>query len=137
MRGLRHHKLRDVRRLQRSIDTRCLSKISCGLIGDAAELMVPTLEDRRLLEQTMGLCPPTTANEIDLRNLSSTQRHNNVFQLACGLGVGTSFVFVTDRDPEALYDQLQTEHRHEFFWNYLDAAPRLWRVQIGRLQKAH
>ena len=85
----------------------------------------------------MGMVSPTTtANEVDLRNHSSTQRRNDVFQLARGLGVGTSFVFVTDHDPEALYDQLQKEHRHEFFWNYLATAPKLWRVQIGRLQKA-
>jgi len=84
----------------------------------------------------MGLVPPATANEVDLRNLSSTQCRNNVLRLAHSLGVGVSFVFVTDTDPEALYDQLQKEHRHEFFWNYLAAAPKLWRVQIGRLQKA-
>lgn len=79
---------------------------------------------------------PATASEIDLRNLVPAQRHRRIFHLARGLAVGTSFVFVTDYDPKPLYCQLQAECRHQFFWNYLTKGPELWRVQIGRLQRA-
>jgi uncharacterized protein (DUF2249 family) len=82
----------------------------------------------------MGLPLEATPNEVDLRDLPSTLRHANVLRLARRLSVGTAFVFVTDRNPEPLYYQLETVHRHEFFWNYLDNGPAVWRVQIGRLQ---
>ena len=85
-------------------------------------------------EEAMGLALQATPNEVDLRNLPSTLRHKSVLRLARGLSVGTAFVFVTDRNPEPFYYQLQTQHRHEFFWNYLDSGPAFWRVQIGRLQ---
>lgn len=78
-----------------------------------------------------------SSNEVDLRNLPSTLRYRNILRLCRALSVGTAFVFVTDRDPESLYYQLQTQQRHQFFWQYLDRGPAIWRVQIGRLQNAH
>ncbi len=86
--------------------------------------------------QSMGMAFQAFADEIDLRSLPAAQRHRNVLRNARALTVGTSFVFVTDRDPEPFYYQLQTQHRHEFFWNYLDRGPSIWRVQVGRLQNA-
>ena len=83
-----------------------------------------------------GVSAAVKANEVDVRSLAPAQRHRKVFQLARGLAVGTSFVLVTDDDPKSLYYQLQAEYRHQFFWNYLDEGPELWRVQIGRLQEA-
>ena len=77
-----------------------------------------------------------TANEVDLRSLAPARRHKKAFQLAHKLAVGTAFVLVTDHNPKPLYDRLQGEYRHQFFWNYLEEGPGLWRVQIGRLQKA-
>ena len=78
----------------------------------------------------------TAAHEVDLRSLAPAQRHKKVFQLARQLPVGTSFVLLTDHDPKAIHYELQAEHRHQFFWNYLGEGPEQWRVHIGRLQAA-
>ena len=79
---------------------------------------------------------PSTANEVDVRSLIPMQRHRKIFQLVDELAVGASFVLVNDHDPKPLYYQLQAEYPHQFFWNYLEHGPEVWKVHIGRLQKA-
>lgn len=76
------------------------------------------------------------ANEFDLRGRSSNRLRRMVVRLACELPVGMSFVFLTDLDPEPLNSFLQAFYKHQFFWNYLTNGPALWRVQVGRLQRA-
>ena len=78
---------------------------------------------------------PSTANEVDVRSLIPMQRHRKIFQLVDELAVGVSFVLVNDHDPKPLYYQLQAEYPHQFFWNYLEQGPEVWKVHIGRLQK--
>jgi len=77
-----------------------------------------------------------TANEVDVRSLIPMQRHRKIFELVDELAVGASFVLVNDHDPKPLYYQLQAEYPHQFFWNYLEQGPEVWKVHIGRLQKA-
>jgi uncharacterized protein (DUF2249 family) len=79
---------------------------------------------------------PPTANEVDVRSLIPMQRHRKIFELVDELAVGASFVLVNDHDPKPLYYQLQAEYPHQFFWNYLEQGPEVWKVHIGRLQKA-
>ena len=78
----------------------------------------------------------TTGPEVDVRTLVPMQRHHKIFQLVNELAVGASFVLVNDHDPKPLYYQLEAEYPHQFFWNYLQQGPDVWKVHIGRLQKA-
>jgi uncharacterized protein (DUF2249 family) len=75
-------------------------------------------------------------NEIDVRQLVPAQRHEKIFQLVDALAPGASFVLVNDHDPKPLYYQLEAEHPKQFSWTYIDKGPTVWRVAIGRLQKA-
>jgi uncharacterized protein (DUF2249 family) len=76
------------------------------------------------------------AHAIDLRGLKPEQQHAKALQLATQLTVGASFILVNDRDLKRLRHQLEAEYRHQFFLNYLEEGPRVWRLHIGRLQAA-
>ena len=87
-------------------------------------------------ESTMCQADETTDNEIDVRSLVPAKRHQKIFQLVDELAPGTSFVLVNDHDPKPLYYQLEAEYPRQFSWAYLQKGPEVWRVEIGRLQKA-
>lgn len=76
------------------------------------------------------------SNEIDIRSLMPAARYGRALQLATELAVGASFILVNDHDIGALRHQFETKYRHQFFWNYLNEGPDVWRVHIGRLQAA-
>jgi uncharacterized protein (DUF2249 family) len=78
----------------------------------------------------------SAANEIDVRSLVPAKRHEKIFQLVDKLTPGASFVLVNDHDPKPLYYQLEAEYPKQFSWTYLERGPAVWRVEIGRLQKA-
>jgi uncharacterized protein (DUF2249 family) len=78
----------------------------------------------------------TAVKEIDVRSLVPAQRHEKIFQLVDALAPGASFVLVNDHDPKPLYYQLEAEHPKQFSWTYIERGPSVWRVAIGRLQKA-
>jgi uncharacterized protein (DUF2249 family) len=75
-------------------------------------------------------------NEVDVRSLVPAQRHRKIFELVNQLAVGGSFVLVNDHDPKPLYYQLEAEYPRQFSWTYLERGPEVWRVEIGRQQKA-
>ncbi len=77
-----------------------------------------------------------TDDEIDVRSLVPAKRHEKIFQLVDELVPGESFVLVNDHDPKPLYYQLEAEYPHQFTWSYVERGPTVWRVEIGRLQKA-
>lgn len=77
-----------------------------------------------------------SAKEVDVRSLIPVKRHEKIFQLVGELTPGGSFVLVNDHDPKPLYYQLEAEHPKQFSWTYLEKGPTVWRVEIGRLQKA-
>ena len=77
-----------------------------------------------------------TDDEIDVRSLVPAKRHEKIFQLVEELVPGESFVLVNDHDPKPLYYQLEAEYPPQFTWSYVERGPTVWRVEIGRLQKA-
>lgn len=78
----------------------------------------------------------SAAKEIDVRSLIPAQRHAKIFQLVDQLAPGAAFVLVNDHDPKPLYYQLEAEYPKQFSWTYIEKGPAVWRVEIGRLQKA-
>jgi uncharacterized protein (DUF2249 family) len=78
----------------------------------------------------------SSLGEIDVRSLVPAQRHSKIFELVNQLAVGGSFVLVNDHDPKPLYYQLEAEYPQQFSWTYLERGPQVWRVEIGRQQKA-
>jgi uncharacterized protein (DUF2249 family) len=73
---------------------------------------------------------------IDVRSLVPAQRHKKIFELVDALPIGDSFVLINDHDPKPLYYQLEAEHPRQFSWTYIERGPDVWRVEIGRQQRA-
>jgi uncharacterized protein (DUF2249 family) len=74
--------------------------------------------------------------ELDVRSLDLAQRHEKICERIDELAFGASFVLINDHDPKPLYDQLETEYSNQFYWDYLENGPVVWRVEIGRRVKA-
>ena len=84
----------------------------------------------------MNATPVSNASTVDVRSLVPAQRHEKIFRLVNELTPGASFVLVNDHDPKPLYYQLEAEYPRQFSWTYLERGPDVWRVEIGRQQKA-
>jgi len=74
--------------------------------------------------------------ELDVRSLDLAQRHEKICERIDELAFGASFVLINDHDPKPLYDQLETEYPNQFYWDYPENGPVIWRVEIGRCVKA-
>ena len=71
-------------------------------------------------------------NTIDLRAIPSRERHPLVFNTFEGLQPGQYLQLVNDHDPLPLRAQFELRSKGRFIWEYLQAGPEVWRVQIGR-----
>ena len=69
---------------------------------------------------------------VDVRRLALPPRAARVSQAFAALGPGQAMVLVSDRDPRSFLYQLQAEHPRRFDWAYLEAGPRVYRVEITR-----
>ena len=78
----------------------------------------------------------SATSEIDVRSLVPAQRHAKIFELVGQLAPGGSFVLVNDHDPKPLHDQLDAEFPSQFSWTCFEEGPAVWRVEIGRREKA-
>jgi uncharacterized protein (DUF2249 family) len=76
---------------------------------------------------------PTAAAELDVRSLAKPDKHPTIFATYRSLPSGGSFVLVNDHDPRHLRDEFETDHPGSFSWEYLDRAPRNWRIRITKL----
>jgi len=72
----------------------------------------------------------TTA--IDIRDTSPLNRQQLIFDRFEILQQGQSFQLLTDHDPKHLHELLQIRSGNGFTWDYLEAGPAVWRVQIGK-----
>lgn len=69
---------------------------------------------------------------IDVRQIVPLDRHPLIFQTFDGLQPGEHFILVNDHDPKPLHYQFMHERADQFTWEYLQAGPDVWRVQIGK-----
>ncbi len=76
------------------------------------------------------------AGEVDVRNLAPAQCLEKIFVHIYELAFGASFVLISDHDPNPLLQQLEAEFPSQFFWTRFEDGPSLWRVEIGRREKA-
>lgn len=69
---------------------------------------------------------------IDIRDTAPLKRQQLMFNRFETLQQGQSFQLVTDHEPKRLHEQLQIRSGNGFTWDYLEAGPAVWRVQIGK-----
>jgi uncharacterized protein (DUF2249 family) len=73
---------------------------------------------------------------LDVRATPPRERHPRIFETFEQLGPGETFTLVNDHDPKPLYYQFAAERQGAFTWRYLEEGPEVWRVEIGKVQKA-
>jgi uncharacterized protein (DUF2249 family) len=73
---------------------------------------------------------------LDIREIAPHERHSLIFKEFKALAQGQSFQLVNDHDPKPLHHQFQVQEGDGFTWDYLEAGPQVWRVQIGKSAKA-
>ncbi len=71
------------------------------------------------------------SNTLDIRKIAPHERHAIIFARFDELKTGESIELVNDHDPRPLHSQFQQRFANEFSWDYLEAGPDVWRVQIG------
>lgn len=79
----------------------------------------------------------TTANSIDVREITPRHRHAVIFDRFDALRVGEALELVNDHDPVPLRAQFEGRSAGRFEWNTLDAGPELWRVRISANKTAN
>jgi uncharacterized protein (DUF2249 family) len=70
--------------------------------------------------------------ELDVRSLPHSGRHEIIFGRLDQLLPGDTFVILNAHDPKPLWYQTQALWPGRFAWNYLEAGPLQWRVEITR-----
>ena len=74
-----------------------------------------------------------TPEVVDVREIPHGRRHPRIFGIYARLAPGESFILVNNHDPKPLRREFQATYPDQFGWDYLEAGPHRWRVQIGRL----
>ncbi len=75
-----------------------------------------------------------TTRTLDVRVIPPREKHPTIFSTFSELAPGESFVLVNDHDPKPLRYQFEYEHAGQFGWEYLEAGPAVWRVEISRTE---
>lgn len=75
----------------------------------------------------------TMERVLDVRPIPPREKHPAIFRTFAELQPGESFVLVNDHDPKPLRYQFEYEHAGEFGWEYKEAGPVVWAVQISRV----
>jgi uncharacterized protein (DUF2249 family) len=83
----------------------------------------------------MRSAPLTDLAASSVRPCSPCVR-STIFADFARLAPGEAFTLVNDHDPKPLYYQFTFEHPGEVDWRYLEEGPEVWRVRIGKVDKA-
>ena len=70
--------------------------------------------------------------ELDVRVLSPRERHPKIFSMLEQLRDDQVLILINDHDPKPLYYQLNFEFPDQYYWEPLEAGPKVWRIRIGK-----
>ncbi|MEP7368675.1 MAG: DUF2249 domain-containing protein [Dermatophilaceae bacterium] len=102
------------------------------------DLLLPALDAAAIdLEQALAgkleiVAKPSVPEELDVRSLPHSGRHEIIFAKLDQLRPGGTFVILNDHDPKPLRYQTEALWPGQFSWSYLEAGPLQWRVEITR-----
>jgi uncharacterized protein (DUF2249 family)/quercetin dioxygenase-like cupin family protein len=100
---------------------------------------IEALEDSALLVLSTGGTGSSTRNvaELDLCQVSRSQRHALVFNRFDMSAIGESFVLVTDHNPVLLDRELENTRPGQAAWERLDRGPEKYHIRIRRIALPH
>lgn len=71
--------------------------------------------------------------ELDVRSLPKPDKHPAIFAAYESLPVGGAFTLVNNHDPKHLRNEFDLDHPGSYGWEYVEAGPQAWRIQISKL----
>jgi regulator of cell morphogenesis and NO signaling len=74
----------------------------------------------------------TIENILDVTSLPPKDKHPTIFRRFDALEEGETLTIANDHDPKPLYYQMIGERGPVFNWEYLEAGPEWWRVNITK-----
>ncbi|MGH7707142.1 MAG: DUF2249 domain-containing protein [Vulcanimicrobiaceae bacterium] len=74
--------------------------------------------------------------ELDVRVLPPPKKHSTIYETLARLGPGETLRITNDHDPRPLRFELEHDYPECFTWNYLEAGPETWRVDIVKTNVA-
>lgn len=72
---------------------------------------------------------------LDVRPMPPAARHESIFGRLDTLATGETLRLVNDRDPAPLRYQLDATRPGQFRWEYLEAGPEEWAIDITSLAR--
>lgn len=75
----------------------------------------------------------SASSELDVRIIPPREKHPTIHARLHELAVGDVMTIVNDHDPRPLRFELEADHPNCFGWEYVEAGPETWRVEIRRL----
>jgi uncharacterized protein (DUF2249 family) len=70
---------------------------------------------------------------IDARSLAPHEGHRLALSMLRNLDAGQALEYVDKHEPRSLHYQLHAQMPGGFGWQYVEMGPRVWRVNITRL----
>ncbi len=74
----------------------------------------------------------TTETIVDVRELECEGKFSAIFSAFDALEPGDSFILVNLFDPKPLKNQIEVRRGRNFSWEYLENAPGICRIRIGK-----
>lgn len=69
-------------------------------------------------------------NTLDVRPMPPRERHETIFATLDALAPGETLRLVNDHDPAPLRYQLEATRPMQFRWEYVEAGPEQWAIDI-------
>ncbi|HEX3469067.1 MAG TPA: DUF2249 domain-containing protein [Candidatus Elarobacter sp.] len=70
--------------------------------------------------------------ELDVTALPPREKHPTIHARLNALAPGETLRIFNDHDPRPLRFELDADYPGQFGWNYVEAGPEHWRVDIQR-----
>jgi uncharacterized protein (DUF2249 family) len=74
--------------------------------------------------------------ELDVTQLAPRDKHPTIHQRLADLAPGQTLRIYNDHDPRPLKFEIEADFPGVYSWNYVDAGPNVWRVDIGKIPTA-
>lgn len=70
---------------------------------------------------------------LDIRPVIPREKHPRIFSVFDTLVKGEILHLINDHDPKPLYYELSAERSGQFSWEYIEAGPEVWKINIKKI----
>ncbi len=70
---------------------------------------------------------------LDVRPIIPREKHPSIFSTFDSLTKGETLQLINDHDPKPLFYEMSAERIGQFFWEYVESGPEVWKVNIKKV----